>query len=464
MSDLMPGWDTSRIASFAPDGAAVKAARRLALPEKWASLGSDRTTAWGTFQGSGRKPYQVMLDLRTVDADRFTYRCTCPSRKQPCKHVLALLLIAAEQPETLSVKEEPVSFVAAWLEKQVQTATQEPKAKRTPSTKQQEKSVAARMEKIAAGLGELEPWLLDVVRHGLGDARLKAIPFWTARAARLVDAQAPGLATRLRTLPIGAHHRANHHAWANRMLASLGQLYLIVHAFRQYDSLPAPLQADLRTALGWPTRQEELAGAPAVTDRWLVLGRREELAEERLRQQRLWLLGLETGRFALILEFAFGNAAFDTTLQPGETVEAGLVFYPSSAPLRAFAVGAGFKPARTEPNRTVGAGFKPAQATSVRNALQAYARALAANPWLIQVPFLLGPVWPQRVGDGWLVQDEAGEALPLLAPYYYQGWPLLALSGGQPLTLFGEWNGAALLPLTALADGRWVDLTKLEAH
>jgi hypothetical protein len=459
MSELIAGWETSKIASFAPDGAAVKAARKLALPGTWVALGSDGTAVWGTFQGSGRQPYQVMLDLRTVAAGAFTYRCTCPSRKQPCKHTLALLLIAAEQPETLSVEEEPVSFVAEWLEKRAEKTALPSKSKKSASTKQQEKSAAARLEKIASGLDELEPWLFDILRQGLGDPRLKAVQFWTARAARLVDAQAPGLATRLRTLPIGAHRRTNYNAWAGEMLAALGQIYLLVLGFRQYEVLTAPLQADLRTALGWPTRQEELADEPATHDRWLVVGRREELVEERLRQQRLWLLGLDTGRFALILEFAFGNATFETTLQPGETVEAGLVFYPSATPLRAFAVRPGLKPAPTESVPTAAA-----QAMNIQTALGRYAHALAANPWLIQFPFLLGPVWPQRVGEGWLVRDEAGEALPLRASYFYQGWPLVALSGGTPLTLFGEWNSAELLPLTALASGRLVDLTQLEVR
>ena len=35
-------------------------------------------------------------------------------------------------------------------------------------------------------------------------------------------------------------------------------------------------------------------------------------------------------------------------------------------------------------------------------------------------------------------------------------WPLLALGGGRPLALFGEWDGQALRPLAARgADGDW---------
>jgi hypothetical protein len=38
------------------------------------------------------------------------------------------------------------------------------------------------------------------------------------------------------------------------------------------------------------------------------------------------------------------------------------------------------------------------------------------------------------------------------------GWKLLALSGGYPITIFGEWNGRSLLPISAWADGRHVEL------
>ena len=37
-----------------------------------------------------------------------------------------------------------------------------------------------------------------------------------------------------------------------------------------------------------------------------------------------------------------------------------------------------------------------------------------------------------------------------------KGWSLLALSGGYPLTVFGEWDGEAFLPLGAWVEGRFV--------
>jgi len=36
---------------------------------------------------------------------------------------------------------------------------------------------------------------------------------------------------------------------------------------------------------------------------------------------------------------------------------------------------------------------------------------------------------------------------------------MIALSGGKPLEVFGEWDGHALLPLSAVGEGRFVELT-----
>jgi SWIM zinc finger len=42
---------------------------------------------WGLCAGSGKRPYQTVVDLTGP-----AYKCSCPSRKFPCKHALALLL------------------------------------------------------------------------------------------------------------------------------------------------------------------------------------------------------------------------------------------------------------------------------------------------------------------------------------------------------------------------------------
>jgi uncharacterized protein (TIGR02996 family) len=72
----------------APDAASVVAARKVARPADWLALGRDDTRLWGEYEGSDH--YWVWASLRDDRAG-----CSCPSPKQPCKHAIALLLLAA---------------------------------------------------------------------------------------------------------------------------------------------------------------------------------------------------------------------------------------------------------------------------------------------------------------------------------------------------------------------------------
>jgi hypothetical protein len=97
----------------------------------------------------------------------------------------------------------------------------------------------------------------------------------------------------------------------------------------------------------------------------------------------------------------------------------------------------------------------------VAEAVAGYAFALAVHPWLELFPMSLTAVEPMRRNEGWVVRDAAGDALPL-ARGLSRGWNLRALSGGQPLAVFGEWDGADLRLLSACADGRFYNLARHE--
>ena len=82
----------AKIEALAPDQAALDAARKLLKPATWPTLACDETgLVWGEAQGSGATPYRVVIS--EADAG---YKCTCPSRKCPCKHSLALMWMRAE--------------------------------------------------------------------------------------------------------------------------------------------------------------------------------------------------------------------------------------------------------------------------------------------------------------------------------------------------------------------------------
>lgn len=81
-----------QITEFAPDGKSLMAARKIARPKQWSSLGILRDRWLGGFcQGSSL--YQVYVDVEDMESG-----CTCPSQKYPCKHAIALLLLAQTEP------------------------------------------------------------------------------------------------------------------------------------------------------------------------------------------------------------------------------------------------------------------------------------------------------------------------------------------------------------------------------
>src|SRR5215470_17535186 len=98
-----------RIETLAPDQASLAAARKLLKPSSWPTLAEGEGLIWGECQGSGATPYRVVVN----EADT-GYKCTCPSRKFPCKHALALMWMRADKPTTFTPATVP-DWVKDWL-------------------------------------------------------------------------------------------------------------------------------------------------------------------------------------------------------------------------------------------------------------------------------------------------------------------------------------------------------------
>lgn len=460
-------WTPEQITALAPDAASAKAGQALGSPRKWVALGRNEQAVWGLCQGSGKDPYQTQIELSEP-----AFKCSCPSRKFPCKHGLGLLLLLASQPQGFT-QDEPPEWVKEWLQgrakrtERAQDRTQDVKGN-VPDSAAQARRAASREAKVKAGLAELELWLHDLVRGGIANMQSRPYGFWEGMAARLVDAQAPGLARLLRQM---AGVPSSGVDWQEELLRRLSRLHLALEGFKHLDELPPATQADLRTLIGWAQSQEELLAQPepGVRDHWLILGVRVE-EEERLRVSRTYLWGRDTGRSALVVQFAPVGAAsaFDTTLLPGTALDAALIFYPGAYPLRAV-VKERFGPPQPLYVREANAQLineQPLngmfQGSTVANAIASYSTALALNPWLEAMPLALTGVVPVHDGRCWRVRDGAHEdanaparELPLV-PSFEGGWRMMALSGGHAISSFGEWDGRYFLPLGMYQGHRWV--------
>ena len=417
--------------ALAPDSASAAAARKLAHPRDWRHLGRSDIALWGECQGSAL--YQVRVHV--PDA---TVKCSCPSRKFPCKHALALMLIAVGQPE-LVVAGDPPPWVAEWLRQRARTIErreQKPKTASQPDPEAQAKRAGQRLERVREGVDALDLWMQDLIRNGLASVEAGGSSPWETQAARLVDAQATGLASQLRSL--SGIPRATSD-WAGEMLASLGRLALLTYAFGRIDNLDAPLRADVRQLVGWTLKEEDVVAAgDLVEDDWLVLGQFVD-EDERFRVQRTWLQGIRSGRIAMILQFAAGMVPFGETFAPATHFEATLAFWPSASPLRALVH------ART----TVAVAWRDRLpgANSFAPCLHDAARTLGRQPWLGRLLCVVRDVVPVIGQDErWSLVDRDRAAVPLGGT---GTWSLLAISGGHPINVAGEWDGRVLRPLFA---------------
>ena len=401
--------DLRAVEALATDQSSLKAAAGLAKPGKWSGIGISRDGAliWGECAGSGANPYRVMADLRDLGN-----KCTCPSRKFPCKHVLGLLWINAEGILPFAPAETP-DWVTDWLGRRRGGGAPKPMAAAAPkdigvagapepeapvpedpkAVARREAASAKRLEDtqraIIDALEALEQWIGDQLKSGLSAFIDDATARCRRIGARLVDGKAAALAgridelpARLLALPAGDKVRG--------AVVELGRLVLLARAFRA-----DPKDVEVRRAIATAEAREAVIANPRalrVTGMWEVLAERVETRRDGLVSQTTWLLNLSGAvpHFAMLLDFFPATAGRrGSVFTPGEQFAGELIFYPAQTPLRAFLLIRESDDAPALP--------WPTPAGSLSNALTV---PFIAAPWTLDMPLLLP--------SGRIVQDEAG--------------------------------------------------------
>lgn len=429
---------TDQITALAPDASSLKAGRDLGTPRKWQGIGGDDEVLWGLAMGSGKDPYQTRVSL----AD-FASKCSCPSRKFPCKHAIGLMFMAATTPAVLTETERP-PWVADWLASRVAREQKaevraEEKAARPVDEKAAGKRRAQRDGRIQEGVALLQQTLLDLTREGLASGAARNAGAWESLAKRMVDAQAPALAGNLRHISETVLRDPEVDV---ELPLELGRLHLLLQAIAMAEQADDAMRAEMNSQIGGRISGDEPA-TEELEDGWFVAGRRVE-ERDRLITSSTWLLGKKSGRWARVLRFAPVPQTIAEPWPLGFTVNAALRFQPGLHPLRASGEGpADFFPIPESPEN------------DLDSLLQRFATALAANPFLRVLAFLI-PLRP--AADSRSLVDAAGAALP------WQAAGDLALKvecicGGSVTTMCGEWDGRHLR-LLAIQDGdSWVSLT-----
>ena len=404
-------WSEEQVIALSPDDSSAKSGKDLARTDKWVSLSKDENALWGECKGSGSKPYQTQIDLNNI-----AFKCSCPSRKFPCKHGIALLLLYSKNAGNFKETEQP-AWVTEWLSKRQQREEKKTEKKEKPvDEKAQAKRQEARQLKVGDGIEELTLWIKDIVRNGILNMSEKPLSYWENMAKRLIDAQAPGLARMVQALGNTDFYTEN---WQSIFLNQLLRIYLVTQGFQRIDTLSPALQGDLKSYIGFAQSQEDLKEQTGTTDTWLVLAK-QTTEDENLTAERYWLYGNNSKQYALLLQFLVRGQGKTIALTPGMSVQAELVFYPSIAPLRALV------------KRQVGADtIVVAEGLANWSALAAEeTRIYSLVPFTSERPFVVNNLRPVLYQDKWWLEDADGRLMPIKKSFK-NIYRLLAISGGK---------------------------------
>lgn len=436
-----------QVAQLAPDASSLKAGRDLSHEPKWLNFQSNERVLWGEVQGSGKNPYQTQIDLTNT-----AFKCSCPSRKFPCKHGLGLLfLVAKKNGEISSAIEEP-SWVSEWMNKRSakvnkpEVSTEEeisPEVLLAQAEKQAQAKAKRQEErylKVQNGIAELELWLKDLVQAGLLTIPQKGAHYFERMAARLVDSQATGLAGLVKSFNKLDFFKNDD--WQKESLELISKIYLLIEAFNRLDQLPPLVQEEVKARIGWNIQTKELLereDIETIKDHWLVIGRQTTI-EEGLTMQKNWLWGLKSQKNALVLNFAFGGMAIETPILPGTIAYADLAFYPSNTLLRA-----------TVKNYISTVDYLPEPISGLSSWNEAHAKAiaiLAQNPWTDTVPLLIEQVCIVFHQGKYYLQDAHETILKIDSTVSNeQIWKLLAITGGNAVSLMVLYQFDSVRPL-----------------
>ncbi|MER8630243.1 SWIM zinc finger family protein [Mesorhizobium opportunistum] len=421
-------FDLKTIEALAPDQASLSAASKLTKQSNWPRLEKNEQLAliWGECQGSGSNPYRVV-----VDTGDHGYKCTCPSRKFPCKHTLALMWIAATTPASFAAAGSTPEWVNDWLGRRRKTTSQAPapgaggksigEASRdeendvvedAASVERREAAQRKRAQDtrsaVSAALDELDQWISDQLRLGLAGFVDNSSDRCRRIAARLVDMKATALAGRIDEIPsrlMGLRSEERPDA----AIRELGKLVLLAKAWRL-----TPDDAELKRLVSSSESREQVLANPdamQIESSWEVLGEKIETRRDGLVSHSTWLLDLNSAspRFALLLDYFPASAGRrSNAFTPGDRFDARLVFYPARQPLRALVV---------DRKGDISSGEWPDFGFDIADPLAAHVAYQDMAPWLTDCPVMLPPgaILKDDRGDAWWqsADDPHGIALPI---------------------------------------------------
>lgn len=446
-------WITPQQAErLAPDSGTLDRARKIAKRSKYQNIGASERALWGVALGSSR--YDSFVDLQGP-----TYKCSCPVNKQPCKHVMGLMLLIANEPACVT-ETEPGTGLQEWLAKRDSSAqakatkaAQKASGEGVADSAAQARRAAERERQVDQGIGELLQFLEDLVSTGLIEAGKRSGDGWDNMRRRLVDAKAPGLAGMLDGIHDLSLKGRNSH---QQLLADISGLYNLCCAWKQQAQLPAAQVDDLRMRIGWNKTRDEVLASTRHDGRWLVLNQQIKPSERdpEMTIQQIWLLEQASGKTAQLINIAtpFSSDALHKGLESGKFIQAGLAYYSQWAPQRAVLPPLGLHNQQAMADASWISAFA---SDSIHAALHQLQQQRLRQPWPGQWPLLLRNVHLVMKASQLAIMDEHRH-LMLLDDADLASWQLPSVMGSDPVTLFGVCrDGMTLQPWGCVNGQQW---------
>ncbi len=417
----------------------AKEAERLNRPNFWRMLEANEEYLWGECKSGGARYFRCI-----VQPSQRRFYCNCSSQQVPCQHALSLLLFTITQSDIYRITHDLPEWGESGATK-LRAPGLKPKPLIDPGLVEARKKrvLDDRVSLMQSGAQELLIWLKDNLRNGLAAAATQPDSYWEQFAALMVDAKLGAIGRRIRQIP----HLIKSDDWAPDLLDLFGQLYLFAKGMESYHEQEDHWQEELLVQGGLTTRKKDLEHLPGVVDYWLVVAI-EEGKEERLDFRRTYLYGAASHNLGMLLDFSWNNQGYDHYWKVGQGMHGEAIDYPGANPIRWHL-------------KNIRQGVQPIEIkgiSKINYLLDHYAQIFQLNPFVTDVPIILESVRPipQQIDD-WVLIDEQEIAIHLQATETQSLWKALAVSGGQPISLFGSWNGKRFLAKTIL-DGQVIPL------
>jgi hypothetical protein len=446
-------WITPQQAeSLTPDSGTLNRARKIAKSNKYQDVGASERAIWGVALGSSN--YNSYVDLQGP-----AFKCSCPVKKLPCKHIMGLMLLVANDPDTVCSNDHPEAL-QEWLNKRDSTAqAKATKAEKKASgdsetdTATKAKRAEQREARVQQGINELRLFLEDTVSIGLLESSKLSSKTWLQIQKRLLDAQAKGLANIVEDIRLQLGIGSD---WTDKVLSRIGELYRLIQAWENRDKLTPDQQDDIRLRIGWTKNREDVMTGPLIEGQWLTISQ-ELRYDSGLHTLESWLIHQESGQLAQQLSYASeqNTSALKRGLVLGQLIKGKAAWYSQWSKQRAeFEFDNLFDQKSLDDFDWISA-F--AHKTLISACVEVQNKRLR-TPWPDHWPMLVQDARLVIQHDRLALADSEKTTLPLVTDTTPDSH-LLAMMGNQTCTVFGlTQDGIHVRPLSCFVNQRWQSL------